>query len=135
MILEFIYLSDSDFKVFAFVTGIFGVFLTALYSSRLLITVFHGENNSDEKVFAHIHESPMIMVIPLIILAFFSIFFGMIFHNFFAGSLLESIWSKFMFIDSETNQAYSYGNVPKLMKKLPLIMILFKYNYSIFILF
>ena len=40
-----------------------------------------------------------------------------------------------MFIDSETNQAYSYGNVPKLMKKLPLIMILFKYNYSIFILF
>ena len=67
----------------------------------------------------------MIMVIPLIILAFFSIFFGMIFHNFFAGSLLESIWSKFMFIDSETNQAYSYGNVPKLMKKLPLIMILF----------
>ena len=125
LILEFIYLSDSDFKVFAFVTGIFGVFLTALYSSRLLITVFHGENNSDEKVFAHIHESPMIMVIPLIILAFFSIFFGMIFHNFFAGSLLESIWSKFMFIDSETNQAYSYGNVPKLMKKLPLIMVLF----------
>ena len=124
LILEFIYLSDSGFKVFAFVIGIFGVFLTALYSSRLLITVFHGENNSDEKVFAHIHESPMIMVIPLIILAFFSIFFGMIFHNFFAGSLLESIWSKFMFIDSETNQAYSYGNVPKLMKKLPLIMIL-----------
>ena len=124
LILEFIYLSDSDFKVFAFVTGIFGVFLTALYSSRLLITVFHGENNSDEKVFAHIHESPMIMVIPLIILAFFSIFFGMIFHNFFAGTLVESIWSKFMFIDSETNQAYSYGNVPKLIKKLPLIMIL-----------
>ena len=29
-----------------------------------------------------------------------------------------------MFIDSETNQAYSYGNVPKLIKKLPLIMIL-----------
>ena len=101
----------------------------------MLITVFHRENNSDEKVYAHIHESPMIMVIPLIILAFFSIFFGMIFHNFFAGSLLESIWSKFMFIDSETNQAYSYGNVPKLIKKLPLIMILFKYNYSIFILF
>ena len=125
LILEFIYLSDSDFKVFAFVTGIFGVFLTALYSSRLLISVFHRENNSDEKVFAHIHESPMIMVIPLIILAFFSIFFGMIFHNFFAGSLLESIWSNFMFIDSQTNQAYSYGNVPKLMKKLPLIMILF----------
>ena len=125
LILEFIFLSDSYFKVFAFVTGIFGVFLTSLYSSRLLITVFHGENNSDEKVYAHIHESPMIMVVPLVILAFFSIFFGMIFHNYFAGSLLESTWSKFMFIDSETNQDYSYGNIPKIIKKLPLIMILF----------
>ena len=36
----------------------------------------------------------------------------------------ESVWSKFMFIDYETNQAYSYGNVPTLYKKLPLIMIL-----------
>ena len=124
LILEFIYLSESNFKVFAFFIGFFGVFLTSLYSSRLLITVFHGENNSDEKVYAHIHESPMIMVIPLIILAFFSIFFGMIFHNFFAGSLVESIWSKFMYIDTEINQAYAYGNVPKLMKKLPLVMII-----------
>ena len=99
-------------------------FLTSLYSSRLLITVFHGENYSDEKVYAHIHESPMIMVIPLIILAFFSIFFGMIFHGFFAGFSIESIWSKFMFVDSEINQSYAYGNVPKLMKKLPLIMII-----------
>ena len=41
LILEFIYLSDSDFKIFSFVTGIFGVFLTAIYSSRLLVTVFH----------------------------------------------------------------------------------------------
>ena len=124
MILEFIYLSDSDFKLFAFVIGIFGVFLTSIYSLRLLINVFHGKNCSDEKVFAHIHESPMIMVIPLIILAFFSIFFGMIFHNFFAGSSIESIWSKFMFIDSEINQSYAYDNVPKLMKKLPLMMII-----------
>ena len=125
LILEFIYLSDSDFKIFAFGIGIFGVFLTSLYSSRLLIRVFHGENNSDEKVYAHIHESPMIMLVPVVILAFFSIFFGMIFHNFFAGPSIETIWSKFMFVDSEIHQAYSIGNVPKLIKKLPLIMIFF----------
>ena len=41
---------------------------------------FTGRNNdSDEKVFAHIHESPLIMVLPLIILAFFSIFLECIF--------------------------------------------------------
>ncbi len=124
LILEFIFLSNQSFKTFAFSIGVFGVFLTTIYSSRLLIHVFHMENNSDEKVFAHIHESPMIMVLPLIILAFFSIFFGITFNSFFAGPILEDIWSKFIYINSEINKMYSLGDIPKVIKKLPLIMII-----------
>ena len=89
MILEFIFLSDQSFKSFAFLVGVIGVFLTTIYSLRLLIHVFHGKNRSDEKVFAHIHESPMVMVIPLVFLGIFSIFFGMISHNFFAGPVFR----------------------------------------------
>ena len=77
LILEFIFLSNHPLKLFSFSIGVFGVLLTSIYSSRLLIHVFHRENLSDEKVFAHIHESPPIMIFPLIILAIFSIFFGM----------------------------------------------------------
>ncbi len=124
LILEFIFLSDQSFKTFAFIIGVSGVFLTTIYSSRLLIHVFHRENQSDEKVFAHIHESPMIMVLPLVILSFFSIFFGMIFNGFFAGPTLEEVWSKFMYVNSEINDIYSIGDIPKLIKKLPLIMII-----------
>ncbi len=125
LILEFIYLSQSGFKFFAFSIGIIGVFLTTIYSSRLIIHVFHRKNLSDEKVFAHIHESPKIMVIPLVILAFFSIFFGMIFHNYFAGIAIDPIWSKVMHINLDINKSYSIGDIPALIKKLPLIMIIF----------
>ncbi len=124
MILEFIFLSDQPFKSFAFLVGVIGVFLTTIYSLRLLIHVFHGKNRSDEKVFAHIHESPTVMVIPLVFLGIFSIFFGMISHNFFAGQFLENIWSDFMYINSELNKSYSLDVIPKLVKKLPLVMII-----------
>jgi len=124
LILEFIFLSDLDLKFFSFSIGIFGVLLTSIYSMRLIIHVFHRQNKSDEKVFAHIHESPQIMIFPLVALAFFSIFFGMIFHDFFAGPLLESIWSGSMHVNLEINNSYSLGYIPALIKKLPLIMII-----------
>ena len=123
LILELIYLSDLNLKFFSFSIGVFGVLLTSFYSLRLIIHVFHRKNNSDEKVFAHIHESPLVMVIPLVVLAFFSIFFGMFFHNFFAGPMLEDIWSNSMYVNLEINNIYSLGYIPTIIKKLPLIMI------------
>ena len=124
LILEFIFLSDLNLKFFSFSIGIFGVLLTSIYSMRLIIHVFHRQNKSDEKVFAHIHESPQIMIFPLVVLAFFSIFFGMIFHDFFAGPLLEGIWSGSMHVNLEINNSYSLGYIPTVIKKLPLIMII-----------
>ena len=124
LILEFIFLSEHPFKLFAFFTGIVGVLLTTIYSSRLIIHVFHRKNLSDEKVFAHIHESPPIMIYPLIVLAIFSIFFGMLFHHFFAGQNLEKIWTNIMFINLEVNNSYYLNEIPKIIKKLPLIMVL-----------
>ena len=43
--------------------GVIGVLFTSIYSLRLLVYVFHRDNVADEKVIAHIHESPFIMII------------------------------------------------------------------------
>ena len=48
----------------------------------------------------------------------------MYFYSSFVGPSLEEIWSKFMFVNSETNQIYSLGNIPNTIKKLPLFMII-----------
>ena len=45
------------------------VLLTAVYMGRLMFLTFWGENRADPEVKAHIHESPWVMTVPLILLA------------------------------------------------------------------
>ena len=74
LILESLFLRDSYLSSYAFFIGITAVLFTTLYSLRLIIYVFHRKSMADEKVVAHIHESPFIMTFPLIILSIFAIF-------------------------------------------------------------
>jgi NADH-quinone oxidoreductase subunit L len=60
------------------VVGVIGALMTAFYSWRLMYLTFYGKSRMDHEVEHHVHESPKIMTVPLMILAFFSIFIGMI---------------------------------------------------------
>jgi len=53
-----------------------GAFLTSLYMGRLIFLVFFGEERFGEEKRKHLHESPYVMTVPLIVLAFLSIFAG-----------------------------------------------------------
>src|SRR5512142_3410562 len=67
--------NDGQFRVLwgvAFVTAL----MTAFYMFRLIYLTFHGRPRMEHEVEHHIHESPRSMTVPLIILAFFSIFAG-----------------------------------------------------------
>ena len=55
------------------ITGFLVALLTAFYMFRLIIITFHGEPKDHHK-FEHAHESPFVMVMPLIVLATLSIF-------------------------------------------------------------
>ncbi len=50
--------------------------MTAFYMFRQLFMVFHGTCRADEHVKAHIHESPAVMTVPLIVLALGAVFSG-----------------------------------------------------------
>jgi NADH-quinone oxidoreductase subunit L len=50
--------------------------MTAFYMFRLLFGTFHGECRASEEVKHHIHESPKVMTIPLMILAALSVVGG-----------------------------------------------------------
>jgi NADH-quinone oxidoreductase subunit L len=60
------------------VVGVIGALMTAFYSFRLIYLTFFGKSRMDHEVEHHVHESPKIMTVPLMILAFFSIFIGLI---------------------------------------------------------
>jgi NADH-quinone oxidoreductase subunit L len=50
--------------------------LTAFYMFRMFFNTFHGESRASEEVKHHIHESPRVMTIPLMILAVLSVVGG-----------------------------------------------------------
>jgi NADH-quinone oxidoreductase subunit L len=50
--------------------------MTAFYMFRLMYLTFHGRPRMSHEVEHHIHESPKSMTVPLVILAFFSVFAG-----------------------------------------------------------
>ncbi len=49
--------------------GVFGAFLTAFYMFRLIFVTFFGESRVEPEVAHHIHESPKVMTVPLMLLA------------------------------------------------------------------
>ncbi|MCW8849327.1 MAG: NADH-quinone oxidoreductase subunit L, partial [Melioribacteraceae bacterium] len=53
--------------------GFLVAFMTAFYMFRLVILTFHGEPRNKDK-FDHAHESPFVMVMPLVVLSALSIF-------------------------------------------------------------
>ena len=63
---------------FAYYAVLLGVFITALYSFRMFFLTFHGKERMDEHTRSHLHESPKVVTIPLILLAIPSVFIGML---------------------------------------------------------
>jgi NADH-quinone oxidoreductase subunit L len=53
-----------------------GAFLTAFYMFRLTYLTFYGESRVDSHIAHHIHESPLVMIGPLVVLAALSVVGG-----------------------------------------------------------
>ena len=58
--------------------GATAAFCTAFYMSRLLYLTFYGESRVAHEVEHHIHESPNVMIVPLMVLAVLSVVGGLI---------------------------------------------------------
>ena len=96
-ILEGAFAAHSVVGFYAFFCGIVAAFLTAFYSWRLLILTFHGKPRADHHTMEHVHESPWVMLIPLILLATGAVFTGMVFAPYFIGDLHEAFWNGAVF--------------------------------------
>ncbi len=69
IVLEAAYAAHSTVGGYAFWLGAAAALMTAFYSWRLLFMTFHGAPRADERVMAHVHESPKMMILPLFVLA------------------------------------------------------------------
>jgi NADH-quinone oxidoreductase subunit L len=80
----------SGYAYFCVLTG---VFITALYTFRMFFMTFHGEPRMDHHTKEHLHESPWVVTVPLIMLAIPSALIGwftvkpMLFGGYFDGAI------------------------------------------------
>ena len=93
-IIEFAYLRGNSVGMYAAYVGIFTAFLTSIYSWRLIFKTFHGSYNNSNVKIESMHESPPVMLIPLVILSIGAVFAGMFFKDLFIGhSNSYAFWS------------------------------------------
>ena len=91
-IIEFAYLKNTPLGYNAALVGIFTAILTSIYSWRLIFKTFHGDYNNKIISKSSMHESPFVMLLPLFVLAFGSIFAGFIFKDIFISNSSSQIF-------------------------------------------
>ena len=97
-IIEFAYLRGNTTGYYAAGVGILTAFLTSIYSWRLMFKTFHGEYNNKEIKIEETHESPLVMLIPLIFLSVGAIFAGITLKELFIGGEgFEYFWRDSIF--------------------------------------
>lgn len=129
IILEIAY-STYNFKgFFAYYLGSISAFFTAFYSMRLLYMTFLSNPRGLKKNYENIHESPIYILIPLILLSFFSIFSGFLIKDLIIGIgsdfFKQSIFKlpeHLIYIDAEF--------MPLNYKLLPLFLSFFGFFFS-----
>jgi NADH-quinone oxidoreductase subunit L len=121
-ILEAAWAAHSTVGTWAYWAGIIAAFLTAFYSCRLLFLTFHGTPHANEKVMAHVHESPWIMLAPLFLLAAGAIGAGFIFKGMFVGEHHAEFWGKAIFLLPGNDTLEKLETVPASLQWLPTIV-------------
>ncbi|QEP43463.1 NADH-quinone oxidoreductase subunit L [Ectothiorhodospiraceae bacterium BW-2] len=92
-IIEAVGYSQITGSGFAYAALLIGVFVTALYSFRMYFLVFHGQERMDEHTRHHLHETPWVVTLPLVLLAIPSVVIGylyvdeMAFGSFFGSAI------------------------------------------------
>ncbi len=72
-------------SIYGFWMLVIAAAMTSFYSWRLMFLTFYGKRRGDKHTHEHAHESPMVMLIPLGVLALGAVFSGMVWYGSFFG--------------------------------------------------
>ena len=121
MILESAFAKATGAGHFAYYLGVVAAVMTAFYSCRLMFMTFHGEPRAGEEAMRRAHESPPVILIPLVILAVGAAGSGFAFYHFFVGDGRADFWGKAILTLGETDVIEAAHHVPFWVKALPLV--------------
>ncbi|MEZ5926650.1 MAG: NADH-quinone oxidoreductase subunit L [Hyphomicrobiaceae bacterium] len=123
-IIETAFAAHGDVARYAFWLLVIAAFFTSFYSWRLMFLTFHGKTRADDHTYDHAHESPWVMLVPLIILAAGALLAGAFFTGYFVGHDYEHFWRTSLFTSPENHILEEAHHVPELVKWSPFLMML-----------
>jgi len=138
-IIEAAFTSHRFGASFAFVATVFAALMTSFYSWRLFFMTFEGKARWDSHAATHgepedhhahghgehkPHESPMVMLVPLAILAAGAIAAGFLFKGAFIGEGYDAFWKGALFTAPGNNILEEMHHVPAWVAYSPFVMML-----------
>ncbi len=106
---------------YAFWLLVVAAFMTAFYSWRLMFMTFHQPTRTDHHTYDDAHESPWVMLLPLLVLAAGSIAAGYAFQHFFIGGGYEDFWRTSLVEAKSNHIRHDMHEIPRWVGWAPFI--------------
>ncbi len=116
------YAAGTGIGIYGFICTVLAAFLTAFYSWRLLFMTFHGKPRADHHVMEHVHESPPVMIVPLLVLALGAFAAGFLLHTWFIGDNWQAFWRGAIFNGQHNHVLAQIEDVPVWVDATPTIV-------------
>jgi NADH-quinone oxidoreductase subunit L len=130
--------THSSAGVYAFLLTVIAAGFTSFYSWRLVFMTFFGERKThghgahhghhDDHGHGHgdhqPHESPVVMLIPLALLAFGAVAAGYVFHHHFIGHDYDAFWKGALFTSKDNHILHAMHDIPGIVPLIPFFMML-----------
>jgi len=116
LVLESAFGAHSNTGYGLYFLGTLGALLTAFYSFRVIFMAFHGKFNGDKHTLAHAHESPRVMLLPMLVLAVGAITSGFL----LLPATYADWWAGSIFIAENHHALHNAHHTPAFWKYLPL---------------
>ncbi|TPW33521.1 NADH-quinone oxidoreductase subunit L [Martelella alba] len=123
-IIESAYVSSSSLASFSFWMLVIAAAFTAFYSWRLIFMTFFGKARASADVMHHAHESPWVMLLPLVLLSIGALFAGYFFLPFFYGHDYDAFWKGALFTSQHNEILELHEEVPEWVKLSPFVAML-----------
>ena len=131
--------THSSAGTYAFLLTVIAAGFTSFYSWRLVFMTFFGQRKAhghdahhghhDDHAHGHDydhqpHESPVVMLIPLALLAFGAVAAGIVFHEHFIGHNYDAFWKGALFTGKDNHILHAMHEIPHVVGLIPFFMML-----------
>jgi NADH-quinone oxidoreductase subunit L len=113
--------SPNPTAYYGFLMTVIAALLTSFYSWRVIFMTFHGRPH-DQHHYEAAHESPLVMLIPLLVLAIGAIAAGYAADGLFTGEGVEGFFRESLKFAAGNHVLEAMEQIPFTIKTLPTVM-------------